>query len=406
MDALRKVEVPAPEGSNEHGLLRSQRASKSFTRGLREWLAFAAEAVGEQPIRSPILIAKALNARFRLRIRPENVIQSGLDRRPFSEVVNSVRYWGVLHPALRRINWHADGGRLVEDKLATAERYLAHGIATAPILAVIGRDEGTHAHGGRFPVANGAGELLDVLSTAPDELIVKPAAGSRGGNVRPSERDGNGWRYEGEIISADEFARRLLSEREPGGLLLQPRLRSHPDLAPLGGELGLCGVRINTALLNSGPKLLFQFVKLMGRPGVVDNFRGGRTGNILAAVDERTGEIRAAYCRRPGQRFLLSKVEHHPVTGARLTGVRLPQWQESLELALRAAAVCPECPLPGADVALTDQGPMILEINAAWDSNYAELTKGIGIKHLFRAIWPELAVEPQAKQDAAELLGL
>lgn len=134
--------------------------------------------------------------------------------------------------------------------------------------------------------------------------------------------------------------------------------------------------------------------------------RGGSTGNLLAAVDENSGRISAVYRAAPGRRFLLSTITHHPTTGARLTGQRLPMWQDALDLALRAAGEVPECPLAGADVALTEDGPRILEINAAWDGSYAELTKGVGLRRMLRLLWPELAIDDATKRKAAELLNL
>lgn len=384
----------------------SEHGRRPFGAGIGDWLAFAREAFEYSPSTAPVTIGRALNARLRIRIRPENAIQSGLCERPASQVSDSVRYWGQLHKALQRINWDMDGGRLIEDKLATADRYAEHGLAAAPILAVVGRDVGKHPHAGRHPVLHDPTALVHALAAAPSDLIVKPAGGSRGGKVHLLQRQAEGWLMDGVLLSEQDLASRLLANADPMGTLIQPRLRSHPDLAPLGGELGLCGVRITTAMLRGGPILLFHFLKLMGRAGIVDNFGGGRSGNILASVDERTGEIRKAYGRVEGQRFLLTEYTHHPVTHGAITGTKLPLWFDALDLALRAAAVCPECPLPGADIALTDQGPVLLEINAAWDGNYAELTRGIGLKRMLRPMWPELAAGEAAKQDAAALLKL
>ena len=393
------VEIARPPKSSE-----SRR--RPFGAGIGDWLAFVREAFRHDPAAAPLLIVRALNARFRIRIRPENAVQSGLCERPASQVDDSVRYWGQLHTALQRINWDMDGGRLVEDKLATSDRFAEHEIAAAPIIAVVGRDESRHPHAGRHPVVHDSATLAELLESAPPELIAKPAGGSRGGKVYLLRRQGSAWVVDGVEASTRDLSDRLLADADPMGTLIQPRLRSHAGLAPLGGQLGLCGVRITTAALKGGPILLSQFLKLMGRPGIVDNFGGGRSGNILASVDERTGEILKAWARPQGQRFLLTELSHHPVTGGEITGTRLPLWFEALDLALRAAAVCPECPLAGADIALTDQGPMLLEINAAWDGDYAELTRGVGLKRMLRPIWSELAASEQAKQDAAKLLKL
>jgi hypothetical protein len=84
-------------------------------------------------------------------------------------------------------------------------------------------------------------------------------------------------------------------ERAPeAGLLLQPTLHSHPDLQPVGGDFGLSTIRINTALTNSGPEILFIFAKLLGGQSLTDNFTEGRSGNMIAQVDAQTGVFDAS----------------------------------------------------------------------------------------------------------------
>lgn len=94
----------------------------------------------------------------------------------------------------------------------------------------------------------------------------------------------------GETLSHRELAERLVA-RPPTGLLLQERLRSHPALAPIGGDLGLGCVRTNTALTIDGPEFLFAFAKIMGSEGLVDNFAGGKYGNLAAGVDKASGRL-------------------------------------------------------------------------------------------------------------------
>ena len=374
--------------------------------GPQRWLGFAKEAFADNPVSAPVLLAKALYARLKVDIEPEVFIQKGLDKRPFRSVPDTVRYWNKLHLALQRVNWAADGGRVVQDKLATAERYQQRGIGFAPVVAVVGRDPVQFPHETLFPAPNTLSELVNVLDGAPDHLICKPAAGSRGGGVFAASRTAHGWSIEREELSRAALAERMLAMAGPDGLLVQPRLQSHPALSSIGGEFGLCSVRINTALLRTGPTIFFHFLKLMGRPGLVDNFSGGKHGNLLAAIDRDTGCITAAYCRMPGQRYLLTEVTHHPATGMPVKGTEVPMWKEAVELALRAAEATPECPLPGADIALTADGPKILEINSAWDSDYAELTEQKGIKPMLREVWPDLLADEQAKVDAAKILQL
>jgi len=54
----------------------------------------------------------------------------------------------------------------------------------------------------------------------------------------------------------------------------------------------------------------------------------------------------------------------HPDSGVRVTGRSIPDWAAIAQLLLRShEALCPDVPLLGWDVALTPQGPMLLEVN-------------------------------------------
>jgi hypothetical protein len=177
-------------------------------------------------------------------------------------------------------------------------------------------------------------------------------------------------------------------------------------MVPVGGELGLSTVRINTALLKTGPRIMFAFLKIMGAKGLVDNFHGGKYGNMLAALDVATGRITRVYGRKPGQRFLMSELTTHPATGANLLGYQVPMWAETAAFAARAATACPESPLLGADVAITDDGPMIIEINADWDANVPQLLTGRGLRAVLREVWSDLAATDDVKARAAAILRL
>lgn len=375
---------------------------------IADWTSFAGEVLRHRPLHAPGILAKALNAWAVGGHGPKKTIVSGLWMQPTSAARDYVAYWGEgqLHQALRLVNWQGAGRRLVEDKLVMAERHLEAGVATAPIIAVVGRDEALHPHQDHFRILHNRDAVVDALAAAPGELIVKPAGGSRGGEVRSLKRTDAGWLFSDALLDAASLADHLLQAAPPEGTLIQRRLNSHRDLEPVGGALGLCTARITTALLHSGPIVLFQFYKLMGRPGVIDNFAGGSNGNLLVDIDRATGKIRRAYGRPGGQRYLLSEMKRHPATGAPLPGFTIPLWQDAVDLALRASAACPETPLVGADVAITDHGPVMIEINAAWDADYAELTEGCGLRVLLRRIWPDLLLEEDVKKRAQLMLGL
>jgi hypothetical protein len=207
-------------------------------------------------------------------------------------------------------------------------------------------------------------------------------------------------------MSDRELAEHLLKAAPPSGWLVQERLRSHRELEPIGGELGLGTVRMNTALTIDGPELFFVWGKLMGARNLVDNFQGGGTGNMVARIDKVSGRITHVFGRRRDQRFLMEPVSRHPVTGAAMAGFQLPRWSEAVALAKRVATTFPEAPLVGADVALTENGPVIIEVQSDWDATVSELGIGGGLRPLLQDVIPRLVLDDALKQRAMAHIAL
>jgi hypothetical protein len=248
--------------------------------------------------------------------------------------------------------------------------------------------------------------VLAAMANWPDKLFVKPADGWRGDGIFGPERSDGGWTVDGQALSGRELAERLVSEALGAGLLVQERLRSDPALYPIGGHLGMGTVRINTALTSSGPEVVFAFAKIMGSECLVDNFSGGKFGNMLARIDTGSGRLQEVFGREGGRRYLMDRVERHPVTGTPLTGFPLPRWDDAVALALAVARAFPEAPLIGSDVAITERGPVIIEVQSDWDANGAQLMMRRGLRPVLRALLPRLAVPDHLKNKAAEEFGL
>jgi hypothetical protein len=140
------------------------------------------------------------------------------------------------------------------------------------------------------------------------------------------------------------------------GYLFQERLSPHPGLAAsLGGRLS--GVRLLVLHEGGEPEVLRATWKIPAGANQADNF--WRPGNLVAAIDPETGRV-IRIVRGVG--IDQEVVDDHPDTGARLFGATLPDWDKVRALVLEAAAAFPGLWLQGWDVALSDRGPVILEL--------------------------------------------
>lgn len=111
---------------------------------------------------------------------------------------------------------------------------------------------------------------------------------------------------------------------------------------------------------------------------VADNF--WREGNVLAAVDRDTGAVTRAIVRRGEGRPEETDIGSGSV----------PDWGNACGMVLEAAAVVPGIRTQSWDVALTDRGPVLLEVNFGGDLNLHQLAHDRGIlndeyrEHLYR----------------------
>ena len=145
---------------------------------------------------------------------------------------------------------------------------------------------------------------------------------------------------------------RLLQPFAAEGYLLQSRLLPHPELAPLR--------RVSTARVlvlesPSGPILHRVGWKIPGGRNVDDGFWSA--GNLLAAVDPDSGRVwRVVDDICPRQR----EIELHPDSQLPLRHRTLPDWTTLRATVLAAAELFPANPLLTFDVALAEEGPVLV----------------------------------------------
>ncbi len=172
---------------------------------------------------------------------------------------------------------------------------------------------------------------------------------------------------DGGSITVSDFVKRLVQSVDPRfhrpecGCLFQDAFAPAAEIRALTGWSAICGVRI--VCLNSpeeGARPIRAVWKIAVPPNHVDNFSLGKYGNLLADVDLATGEISRTVS---GFWPKTSLLREHPVTGKVLEGFRLPGWDRVLDACRRGGMAFPLMRIQHWDFALTDQGPLMLELN-------------------------------------------
>lgn len=194
------------------------------------------------------------------------------------------------------------------------------------------------------------------------ECVIKTTESSHGDNVwvikaiEYQENDAVMTRFDGQLIKLSE----VLGD-EP--LIFESVVRQTKQFSAFN-ESSVNTVRFMTTLWPDGSaKVIATFIKI-GRAGrCVDNAGGG--GNVDVCVDTTTGEIKYAI-QFDGWRKI-KDIEKHPDSGNQLNGVVIENWDAIKTEVIKFQQAFPYCKAAGWDIAITDEGPVVIEVNDFWD---------------------------------------
>lgn len=123
-------------------------------------------------------------------------------------------------------------------------------------------------------------------------------------------------------------------------------------------------VRFMTTLWPDGSARIIATWFKVGRKGrCVDN--AGNGGNVDAAIDIDTGTIYNV-TQFNGWRNT-KEIDCHPDSGSQISGVVIENWQEIKKEVKQFQQSFPYCKAAGWDIAITEDGPVVIEVNDFWD---------------------------------------
>lgn len=145
-----------------------------------------------------------------------------------------------------------------------------------------------------------------------------------------------------------------------GKYVVQKRLLQHEGMNKLwAGAINTC--RIVTLFKNGQVELLSAVLRVgTSKSGHVDNWA---KGGISVGVHPDGTLVEYGVCK-PGYG---GKVYAHPDTGVKFGDFRIPEYDKAVELCVKAHQVLRDIPAIGWDVAITPEGPVMIEGNDNWE---------------------------------------
>lgn len=155
--------------------------------------------------------------------------------------------------------------------------------------------------------------------------------------------------------------------------LFQDCLIPVPVLRDLSGKT-LSTLRLVVARTSQGPEVFRAVWKIPTGKNMADNF--WRAGNSLAHIDTQNRSV-YAMIQSVGNGY--RSISSDEKLGARFISSTPPQYDEAVKLALEASNVFPMFAYQAWDIALTDEGPVALELNHNGDIDILQMGARIGI---------------------------
>lgn len=267
--------------------------------------------------------------------------------------------------------------QLLSDKKRFAETMAEASIAAVETRAFIRRGEAVSE---------------EMLFTG-QSLFCKPNTANRSQGAFELRYDPQAGQYrlsgEEESISGKEAILRYFSKvTTDQDYILQPLLVNHPAIHHMCGQSRLATIRLITAHTGRNA-ICVGAVFEMPRP---DN----RNLWWSMPVDIETGEL-----VKPVDTVLRPRKTDDAIPPD-ITGQRLPDWNDALQLCLRAHTLLSELTAIGWDVAVTPAGAVLIEGNFGWRVGVLQMLSGVpllesGIADAYASrLWPVHAIRRRA----------
>ncbi len=169
--------------------------------------------------------------------------------------------------------------------------------------------------------------------------------------------------------------------------LFQETLVQHPLVDAINPSC-INTIRMDSYVDQDGiPEVLSAYLRVSTQNSHVDN---SSSGGSYVGINMDTGTLmRDAYSNITITGGLT--ITRHPVTGLVFEGYKLPFFDEVKDLVLNAARLVPSMKLIGWDIAITKDGPVLIEGNYKYDiTSHDNITGGYRAHPVFRKVLQDL----------------
>ncbi len=224
-----------------------------------------------------------------------------------------------------------------------------------------------------YPMMKYKNSIEALNDLANGKYVCKPIKGNKGARFFVFEKRDNFFYINNEIVEVEDLIEKTRKVR----YLVQSFINQHVDYSRIApGNLNT--IRIETLRFKNTTHIFYAVARFSAKEGVlVDNASQGGT---FVGVDIERGVL-----RKHGEYFDNIQGLHektHPISGVTYKDFEIPQWKEVIKLVKKLHPLFSELSSIGWDIAITENGPMVIEANAMPCTRMAQIANG-GLKQRF-----------------------
>ena len=198
-------------------------------------------------------------------------------------------------------------------------------------------------HRGWLNMKKATPEEFEAFMATRDRIITKPIDDSCGRGV--------------DILNKADFdsVQKMYEHLQSiGSGLIEDVIVQHPEVSAIYPH-AINTYRIVTIHSEGVSNVVYAYIRFGNGGHVVDNINAG---GMTTPIDLETGML-----NYPGYDKDSICYDVHPYTGHPIVGTKLPYWHEAVEMCLKASAMIPQLGYVGWDIAVSPDGPQLIEGN-------------------------------------------
>jgi len=215
----------------------------------------------------------------------------------------------------------------------------------------------------------------ELIGCNPEKLFVKPAEGSGGKNICIFHNHDGNYVTQDNIFFDKKFLDTIGKKQD---YIIQPGISQDPEIAKVYSK-SVNTFRMITENKDGSARIICAILRLGRGQKEVDN---ASSGGLFLKIDTKNGNVGDYAWSLEGEKF-----SRHPDTNFEFPNFTISRWAEIQKFVIESANKQPFFPHFGWDIALTVNGPIVIEANKSPGLDSLQISYG-GLKDEFGIMDP------------------